>query len=134
MIQRFKQVYDRSLHQYVMVSDDEGDYYFADDVDRELAAASTDKHDEMMSLRERAGELEKNLESYRSSTAIFSTAAVKWSERERLLLEAVRWCMENGAMKCSDGTILENGASYGSSDSPADIPAHLAPLIAEATK
>jgi hypothetical protein len=36
-MQRFKQVRDRSIHQYVMVADDDGDYYFADDVDREHA-------------------------------------------------------------------------------------------------
>lgn len=36
-MQKYKQVYDRSLHQYVLIADDDGDLYTEADVEEELA-------------------------------------------------------------------------------------------------
>jgi hypothetical protein len=50
-------------------------------------------------------------------------------ERDSLLLEAVRWLLDNGVGSCGENLYQHFGNSE-----PIEPPAHLAPLIAEAVK
>jgi hypothetical protein len=84
---------------------------------------------ELARLRERVAELEGQLAfSFRTSEKLIATADEQL-KRERLLIESVRWLTSCGAIKIADcGTFFSGNTAAG------NIPAHLAPLIAEAVK
>lgn len=125
----------------------------ASNEERRLLALCQEKDSELLRLRERVEELERatdiaieinNKHQERVNDFERSLAATKHEaglvcldmdaaeERSRLLLEAVRWCLEHGASTCDNGQIIDNGSSYGGIDLQIYPPAHLAPLIAEA--
>lgn len=85
---------------------DHQDWYRADEVETELAR-----------LRERVAELEQQVIALTPDFQHALQLSEAWEEREGLLLEAVRW--------------LCIGVTKAELD---EIPTHLAPLIAEATK
>ena len=87
-------------------------------------------------LRERVAELEAESIRYReandSLSKSLSNALTRCpSERERLLMQALRWAMGSSAMAVEDGTGVVYDIESGDEVQP---PAHLAPLIAEAVE
>lgn len=85
-------------------------YYKTHEVDAELTRLSA-----------RVAELESGI-----SLSILIEAA---KERESLLLECLRWCIEVSPYLCDDGS-LHTLASEG----PIQPPSHLAPMISEAVQ
>lgn len=76
------------------------------------------------------GKLRAEIDAARGAK-LLASEGVRMSERERLLLEAVRWAMGQPAMAVED----ETGVVYDSESGFAvEIPPEFAPLIAEAVK
>jgi len=94
--------------------------YKADDTDQELA-----------SLRERVGELERQRDSYRSGLGHQSVATSELEIENALLLEAVRWCLEKGARRIL--WMLSNRVEI-APEPPEHLKEIFDPLIAEAVK
>lgn len=42
---------------------------------------------------------------------------------------ALQWCLKNGASRCEDGEIIDNGSCYGGTDSVLEAPADIAAII-----
>jgi hypothetical protein len=77
---------------------------------------------------DRADDLESDLRHYGESEGARCASKIrKLESRERLLLEAVRWLLDNAVGSCGDNLYQHFGHSE-----PTEAPAHLAPLIAEA--
>ncbi len=98
-----------------------------------LAVYKVDQADpELTRLRERVGELERELNDTHRVLTASNAALNREHNNARLLMEAVRWCLSEGAHTDIKGQVLvlsdDDDWTY------PEIPPHLAPLIAEAVK
>jgi hypothetical protein len=96
--------------------------------------------DELARLRERVGELEKEISSNCAVAMERGLQLRQKIERERLLMQLLRWCLARGVMSgqvwdCkSESFVYGIRACGGAFGEPIEPPPEFAPLIAEAVK